>query len=97
MPFFELEYRVDPLLSFEYLFRDLGIEFDKKVEGEEVILKAKERPLIVRISTSSEDPGILRKIFKEIKKFRIRVESEDENLLEVLRGKIRLYMLRGGG
>ncbi|MBC7110586.1 MAG: hypothetical protein H5T46_06270, partial [Archaeoglobi archaeon] len=48
-------------------------------------------------SVSSEDAGNLRRIFREIKKFRVRVESEDEAFLEMFRKKMRLYMLRGGG
>lgn len=97
MPFFEVEYRVDPLPSLEYLFRDLGIEVEKKSEGKDIILISRERPLKIKISVSSEDAGNLRRIFREIKKFRVRVESEDEAFLEMFRKKMRLYMLRGGG
>jgi len=98
MSFFEVEYRVvDPVPSIELLLRDLGIVFEKKENENEIIFRSPEKFLTIFIRVSAEPPGILRSMLREIKKFRVRVECEDEDFLKLFREKLRFYMLKGGG
>jgi|GEM_PF-1802677 hypothetical protein len=98
MPFFEVEYRVvDPSPSIEYLLRDLGISFEKRDLGCLRVFEVPERGIRITVEIRSQNAGFLRNLFKEIKIFRLRVESEDKEFLRIIREKLRIYMLKGGG